>query len=345
MVAICIASPEGQVGKTALCIGLARKFAAEGKRVGYFKPFSIDGGEGPGADPDCAFAAGVLEMGPVETACPVSLGTKDLPSLAGNAADLVKKIQPAFAEAARARDVVLVEAIAGLDTGQPGALLLSAFLAAIPAKLVVLLQYTEQGIRRSYDLIDPGLKSRVAGVVINAVPANMAGQKAQLASGIMAPVFGFIPQERSLMAISVAEIVRAIAAEEVIAGDGSSDLVENVMAGAAVVGSGITYFSRKSNKAVVVRGERADMHLAALETPTKVLVLTGGVRPIDQVLKQARRRKVPIMVTKQDTATALSEISRAFEHASFSQQQKLTRLDEILAQSFDFKEFARAVGT
>ncbi len=347
MVALCIASPEGQVGKTAMCIGIARKLQSDGKKAGYFKPISVrtDGGSFKSAYTDCVFANEAMELARnQETLCPVVIDQKDLNAAASRSGDFVKKIEDAYRVVSLDKDVMVVEGPAGLKKADPGTAFLAAILSAIPARLIVVLQYTEKGLMADFEGIETGLKAKISGLIVNAVPSNRMAQKAQLCSGIGVPVLGFVPQDRTLMGISVRDITEAISGEELSPGDGATELVENVMAGAAVLDSGPSYFNRKSNKAVLVRGERADMQLAALETPTKVMVLTGGVKPIDQVSKQARRRKVPIVVTQEDTVTALSLVSDAVQKATFAHRQKLSKLDEILAQNFDFKGLYKSVG-
>lgn len=347
MIALCVASPQGQAGKTALCCGIARKLQNDGKKVGYFKPVTVvpAGQTEKSAYGDCEFANEVLGLArSAGILCPVVIAEKDLATATKGIADLTKKIQDAYQEASRDQDVMIIEGPAGLSKGSPGAVLLGVILAAIPAKLVVLVQYKGTPVKADIDGIDSSLKSKMIGVVVNGVPANRMAAKAQITSGLNTPVFGVAPQDRTLMGISVRDIVQALGAEEVTPGDGAAELVENVLVGAAVLDHGPLYFNRKSNKAVLIRGERPDMQLAALETPTKVLVLTGGVKPIDQVLRQARRRKVPVVVASQDTQTALSKVSDAVQSARFVHRQKLNKFEEILAQNLDFKALYKAAG-
>lgn len=345
MKTLCIASPEGQVGKTAVCSGIAKKLQSDGKRVGYFKPVSVtrDGiSSGLG---DCEFLNEVLELGkPAHELCPVVIGRNELAAAAKRLSDITKKVQEAYREASTDMDVMVIEGPAGLARGSVTTALLGAILDAIPAKLVVVLEYLGRPLQPEFDAMDPDIRRRVVGAVINGVPSNRMATKQQLVAGIDVPVFGILPQDRTLMGLSVQEVSQAAGAGQVTLADGGGELVENVMVGAAVLDHGPLYFGRKTNKAVLVRGERPDMQLAALETPTKVLVLTGGVKPIDQVAKQARRRKVPIVVTQRDTESALASVAEATQVAAFTHRQKLAKLDEILAGNFDFKALYKAIG-
>ena len=57
------------------------------------------------------------------------------------------------------------------------------------------------------------------------------------------------------------------------------ELIENFSIGAMNVEQALTYFRRIPRKAVITGGDRADIQLAALETDTVALVLTGNLFP------------------------------------------------------------------
>ena len=108
--------------------------------------------------------------------------------------------------------------------------------------------------------------------------------------------------------------------------------------------SGIDYFGRMANKAVVIRGERADMQLAALETSTKCLILTGNSKPLPPVVNQAEDKRVPIMVVKHDTSGTIAGIEEALAKTSFYNPQKLQKFENILGRYFDFTALCSELG-
>lgn len=346
MIALIVASPEGQVGKTVVSAGLLRRMLSEGRKAGYFRPFSLpDSGGLPSAGQECRFLQAVLELHEsAEAMCPLSLPPGELSAALG-AADKVEAVRKAFGEVSRDKDVVVVESPAGLGPGGPASRLMADVLGQAAGSLLVILQYSAAPLRSSLSSMDSGLKKRAVGVVVNAVPASrMAEVKGPMSTELDLPVLGVLPQDRSLMGITVNELAGAAEARVVTPWNGTSELIENVMIGAATVDHGPLYYSRKQNKAVVVRAERPDMQLAALETQTKCLVLTGGGQPISTVVKQAEARKVPILVTGHDTQTALSRIEAAIRHSTISSEQKLRKIDELMGQSFDFKKLYKGIG-
>jgi len=72
------------------------------------------------------------------------------------------------------------------------------------------------------------------------------------------------------------------------------------------------YFQNAANKVVVVGGDRAEIILAALETPTAAIVLTGSYVPSPAVLARARSSACPIVSVASDTVSATDGIQRLF---------------------------------
>ncbi|WP_341473776.1 DRTGG domain-containing protein [Desulfofundulus thermobenzoicus] len=73
--------------------------------------------------------------------------------------------------------------------------------------------------------------------------------------------------------------------------------------------SALTYLRRSADKAVILGGDRADMALAALETSTAVLILTGGLYPDVKVIARAQEKNVPLILVHYDTYTTVEKIN------------------------------------
>jgi len=157
-------------------------------------------------------------------------------------------------------------------------------------------------------------------------------------------ILGVLPEDRVLFSLTVGELAELVQGEVLNCAEKSGEVVENLMLGAMAVDSGLDYFGRKAGKAVVIRGERPDMQLAALETPTKCLVLSGGVSPINAVLRSAGDKGIPIILTKGDTASVVSSVELALGKPRFNQEKKLPRLIEIMEQQFDFPAVYKGLG-
>ncbi|MFO8101505.1 MAG: DRTGG domain-containing protein [Dehalococcoidia bacterium] len=117
--------------------------------------------------------------------------------------------------------------------------------------------------------------------------------------------------ENNSKGISINELAECLEGEILNLPEKSGEMVENLMVGAMCVDPAPLYFNVKSNKAVITRGDRADIQMGALNTPTKCLILTGGTRPIPSVMQMAEEKGVPILVVGKDTPTVLDDLEQS----------------------------------
>jgi BioD-like phosphotransacetylase family protein len=299
-----IVSAEEAAGKTAICAGISINLLNAGKKVGYLKPQA----EGKGhADGDISFMRKVL-------------GLEDIV----NAPDIVK-----------GRDIVLVEAMLGKTASDAASQDTYGAAREMKAQAIGVEAYTGQPSK--YADVYKGFGDSFLGVVINKVPQSQlkrVKEEAGAALGVGGiKVLGVIPENRILLAITVGELAESIQGKILNNAEKAEELVENYMLGAMVVDSGLDYFGRKSHKAAVIRQNRPDMQLAALETPTNCLVLSGSNEPpVYNVLHKAESTEsaVPDIVTS---------IENALMNARLHQEKKLVKLAEIVKQNLDMKVF------
>lgn len=138
-------------------------------------------------------------------------------------------------------------------------------------------------------------------------------------------VMGVLPEERARLGVSVAELAEDLQAEVLCCPESTDKLVENLMIGALSFSSGEDYFARKDNKAVITRGERPDIALAALSTSTVCLILSNGNETSPQVVHLAEDKGVPVLSVKQGVLSIVDEIEKTFIKARLRQQEKLDK--------------------
>lgn len=189
---------------------------------------------------------------------------------------------------------------------------------------------------------------RFAGVIINKCPRYMVHEinhtfvPSLESEGITC--FGIIPEDRRLLGVTVKQIAdhlggRFVGREESIAG-----LVEHFMVGSMGLDPGEYYFSQRERKAVIVRGDRPDLQMAALNTITSCLVLTKGVEPIEYVRYEAEQEQVPIMVVETDTQDTMKNLESLIESAAFDHSLKLERYEQLLKCCADFQRILGLFG-
>ncbi len=318
-------------GKTALCVGIGTHLKRHNKKVGYFKPLV----PATGIDKDAQFIHQVLGLEePVEALCPFQFTTEAL-----TAEDFPTKLIKAYTTVAKDKDVVLLEGLGGLVDDKH---LQASYQIAntLDAKMVILVPYSTDLLWERVNFCIGMFAQRLLGIVISRVPQGRIESSYTTMVSLFQrggiKVLGVLPEERLLLGISVAELAEHLQAEILCCPEASSGLVENLMIGALSVDPGVDYFARKVNKAVITRGERPDMQLAALATSTKCLILAGGIAPIPQVLHWAEDKGTPILSVKEDTLSTVAKIEEAFLQARFRQQEKQGKLAQILEQRFDF---------
>jgi uncharacterized protein len=211
----------------------------------------------------------------------------------------------------------------------------------LAARVLAVIKY-----REDLQMLDDALASQVCfgdqllGVVLNAVPRQRMPFTQELAKSALegrgVPVLGVLPQERLLLSVSVDELAEFLNGKILCRADKGGELVEHLMVGAMSVDSALTYFRRKPNKAVITGGDRPDIQLAALETSTKCLILTGNLQPSPIILGRAEEVGVPMILVRQDTLTTVEIIERFFGKTRFHQEKKVQRFEEMLADRFDF---------
>ena len=324
MAALYVTSLHAGAGKTTVCAGLGRHLLDDGKKVGFFKPLISDIKSPEAVDSDAEFIKQALALTePIDSLCPVIGGE-------GNLADSIKK---AYARVSKGKDVVIVE-------GMP---IEASFevVAALDAKVIVVEPYSEE-LSKALSIDNyKDFGKYLLGVVVNKVPrSKLSAQFGE--AGI--DILGVLPEDRILFSLTVGELAEHIQGEILNCAEKSAELVENFMLGAMTLDSGLDYFGRKANKAAVVRGERPDMQLAALETSTKCLVLSGGVSPTYAVLRSAEDKGIPIILTRGDTISAVNSIELALGKTKFNQAEKLLRLAEIMEPQFDFPAVYKGLG-
>lgn len=307
-----VVSVEEAAGKTAICAGLGKYLIGEGKKVGYLKPPAPGNS---GADTDVVFIR-------------AALGLPDTVS----APDIIKD-----------NDVVLIEGRVGPKAADGVSRATYEAVKETKAKVIAVEAYTGQ----ASPFIDSyqGFGDSLLGVVINKVPRSRLGQTGERAkadfkaAGI--DILGLIPENRRLLAMTVGELAEGIRGRILNNADKSAELVENYMLGAMVVDSGLDYFGRKDNKAAIIRQDRPDMQLAALETSTSCLVLSGGDEaPNYNVLQKAEVRGIPVIATGAGTDDVIANIEDALNKTRFNQKQKLPVLAEMVAKNLDLKVLA-----
>ena len=354
-VALYVCSTSHFSGKTAVCVGLGKRLLRDGFRFGYLKPLSVvsDVSASRHVDEDAELLATLVgaEVSPHQRV-PVRLVPSDMDEILKSrqfGQTYLQKVRDACERAGRNRDVVLLEGGGNLAEGAIVDLAAASVTRALQASALVVVKYvTDLQLIDDVLLAQSILGDFLLGVVLNAFPS----EKKQFVVDTVIPIlqgreirtFAALPLEHILGAIDVREIVDALDGSILCAERNQDELVENLMVGAMNVTAALSYFRRKPNKAVFTGGDRLDIQLAALETSTRCLVLTGGLQPSSITLSRAEEVGVPVISVKQDTLTAIEIIEACFGKTRFHQEQKIAVFEKLLDEFFDFESLYASLG-
>jgi BioD-like phosphotransacetylase family protein len=331
-----VVSTESYSGKSAISLALALGFQEKGLAVNYMKPIGASlrrfGEEF--IDEDAYFAWQALGIeADWELASPILLTQEMIEaSLSGPVAGLEEKITNALSRLSEGQDVIIMEALSGLDSGRALGLPVKRVAQLTDAKVVGVIAHSLNPDLDGMLAMAEACRERLIGIVINGTPPQMVPSLAERIRPFVEyhglPFYGILARDRVLRSITVAELVEELNGEVLCGQEGLDEMVETFIVGAMSGAAALRYFQRKANKAVITGGDRGDIHLAALETSTRCLILTGNLRPSVRLLGKAAERGVPVVLVKDDTLTTTERAEAAIGHVRLSSPKQVARLRE-----------------
>lgn len=352
MKAIVVSSTAPYSGKSGVCIALIKELEARGRDVGYFKPYGTMPALEAGieTDMDAAYINRLLRRpGPVETVCPV-VRTRSFMErvLAGEVGDLRSSMHDAFDKASQGRDVVIVEGTSDISQGMAVGLSLCDLTKALDAQVLLVEKFVGLALPDALLHARDCLGSRLVGAVFNHVresdrPAVVSGAGPFLErAGVR--YFGMLAADPMLSSVTVEELVEALGGTVLTADDHLEENVESFMVGAMGQEKALRFFRRKANKAVITGGDRSDVQLAALETSTRAVILTGNLPPSSQVLARADQLGVPMVMVDMDTLTAVERMEALMGRVRLHGPGKADRIRDIFAEGVRTDDLLAAFG-
>ena len=354
MTTLYITSTAPYAGKSALCVGLGKHFQRNGYSLGYMRPVATTRtliGECT-VDQEASLMCETLGLKePMEWIWPVCFDGPTVEAiLKGEGEKYVRRVLDAFLQISKRHDVVLLEGGSRCTQGLAAGLSCEKIAEMVQAQVLVVAKYDVPTPIVVDDLLadKSRLGDRMIGAVLNGVEPKRLGQVQDLVvpylenQGI--PVYAVLPLDRIFLTVSIGELAEALGGEIICRPDLADSLVENLMIGAMSVDSALRYLHRKLNKAVITGGDRADMQLAAIETATRCLILTGNLQPSPMILNRAEEAGVAMILVKHDTMTTAQIAEDAFGKTRFFGEAKIKRFLEMLDEHFDFDKLYETMG-
>ncbi len=293
MSSLLIVAPEPLSGKTAVAVALGRRFKDAGRTVALVRL----AGDGH-AEADAGLYAGLAfndrrRPGPVEPR-----------------------------EAATDADITLIEAPAGDPLGlaeslAARALIVAAYADPLPADL--------PSFCRS-------LGDSCAGIVITRVPQRRLEATRAAAESVGARLVALIPEDRTLAAPSLGAIAEALEAEATFLDSTRENVIDRPIISSISADPAQGYFARHNPNAVIVRGDKPDQQLGALNAGAPCLIVTGGLPLLSYVKQRAEEEGIPILGTRYDTVAAVQRLEALYAATPFSGRAKVERAAQLAAE-------------
>ncbi len=347
---LLVASTEACSGKSAAILGVAARLQEKGIEIAYTQPV-VSGNliNSPPLESDVQLMAQALSLPPERLRSPLLVldAAKSIDRITGvDRQDYANLLQASVSQLPG--NLVILEGGANLHEGSLFELAAAQVAQVLDAGVLLVNRYDPVS---SIDLLlsaQQQLGHRLLGCIINDIPRDrVESVETTLVpyleqAGI--PVFGVVHRNGLLRSVTVKQLVAQLNAEVLCRPDRLDLMVESLSIGAMNVNSALEYFRRGNNMAVVTGGDRADIQLAALETSTQCLILTGHLAPQPFIVSRAEDLEIPILSVDLDTLTTVEIIDRAFGQVRLQETIKINCARELFGNHCEVDRLISILG-
>lgn len=338
---LLIGSTEAYSGKSATIVGMAHHFRSQGIQIAYGKPLgTCFSQKGDQVDEDVRFIAKTLDLSESRIISPLAFLDEATISKRLHHEDITDYSQTLKQTIQISNHtLVLLEGGSTLDEGILLNLSLVEMSEVLDAPVLLVARFKSALTTGVILAAKQRLGKRLLGVFLNDIPQDQLETAQTVAKPFLEsrgiPVLGILPRSGLLRSASVAELTQRLNAEVLCRPDRLDLMVESLTIGAMNVNAAIKYFSERRNMAVVTGGDRSDIQMAALESNTQCLILTGHIAPTSMVLTRAEELEVPILSVDLDTLTTVEIIEQALGQVRLQEPIKVHYMIQLMGEHFD----------
>lgn len=346
-----IGSMNRHSGKTLLTLGLSVILQKKGYKIGYIKPLGNEPlvRDGEVVDANALFfkeALGLVE--PVEALCPFVLTLDTLSTtLSGKMKHTKDRILKSI-KSIKNKDIVFITGTSDLFEGSVFGINGIRIIKDTAAGALMVEAWNNEETLDDIFAAKEILGEKLEGIILNRVREDSLEFIRKKVRPYLRrnniEVFGLIPEDPLLKAVTVRALVNVLGGKVICAEDKLEGLVENFSIGAMDVSNALKYFRRTPNKAVITGAHRADIQLAALDTSTKCIILTGGLQPNDVIIGNARLKGVPIIIVNEDTYTTVERIEGILGKLKIREKEKLQKIRQLVSDNIDIQGMLKKLG-
>ena len=342
-------------GKTTTSLGLIAALQKKFPRVGYIKPVGqrFVEIEEQKIDEDSVLMDSVYRLNcPLVDMSPIAVEpafTRKYLTHANNEA-LVKKIQDSFDRVAWEKDFVLCEGSGHAGVGSVFDLSNAQVAKTLGCKVIIV---SQGGIGKPIDevALNQALFQRegveIIGVIINKVHESKIPEITKFVrSGLKRKgleLLGVLPHMEILSQPTVNLIAEELRAELLNSPLTLNTLVDDVVVGAMGAQNAMKYFKR--GILLITPGDREDILLAVGATtmpgnPENMagIVLTGGLRPSESVMKALKTIPIPVLLAKEDSYVVASKVHDTIVKTRPADAEKISLIRDLVAKHINVKK-------
>ncbi len=335
---LLIGSIDPYSGKSTVVLALAHTLLQQGIDLAYGKPIGTcpEALEGAACsmDGDVSFLTQTLQLSADHLQPTVVLSAPQQLEARLGGHDQINYAAKFQADLeAMAAPLVLLEGPGTLDEGTIYGLSVEEMAEMANATIVLVTRLKSYLPLDSLMAAKKRLGDRLKGVILNDIRPQQQEKITQVvqpyleAQGI--PVLGIFPHSELLKSVGVGELVNRLHAEVICCPERMDLMVESLCIGAMNVNSALEYFRRGRNMAIITGGDRTDLQLAAMETSTQCLILTGHIPPLPSIISRAEELEIPILSVDLDTLSTVEIIEQALGQVRLHEGIKLNHVFEM----------------
>jgi BioD-like phosphotransacetylase family protein len=355
---VFIAATRQNDGKTTASLGLLSAIQKFYPRIAYIKPVGqrFVEIEEQKIDEDTVLMDRVYRLNcPLVDMSPIAIEPdftrKYIES--ANRDTLVRKIERAFDRVAWEKDFVLCEGSGHAGVGSVFDLSNAQVAKILRAKVVIV---SRGGIGKPIDevALNHALFEKegveIIGVIINKVlPDKVEYIRKLAARGLERKglrLLGVVPHMPFLSKATVTSIRAALDAEMLNASRQINNLVSEVIVGAMGVNNAMRFF--KPGVLLITPGDREDIILAAGASTEggavlSGIVLTGQLRPGENVMKVIRGMPFPVLLSGEDSYQVASKVHDLTVKTQPTDTEKIAIIRDLITKHVDVNQILKAI--
>lgn len=350
---IFIAATHQNDGKTIMSLGLIRGFRGKVSNIGFIKPvgqrYLIE--EEEKIDEDSLLIEKTFDLDcDLKDTSPIAVerGFTERYILKGIRRDLSKKISTSFERVSKNKDLVIIE-----GTGHAGVGSVFDFSNAKVARLLnsKVIMISSGGIGRPIDeiMLNKALFDaegvELIGVIINKVlPRKFNKINKLVRLGLKKKgleTFGVIPYHESLSKPTIRQILDETQIKLLSGEKHLDNIVDKPVVGAMEPKDAIRHIEYRS--LVITPGDREDIILAVIKkqssgkkhTAISGFILSGGMLPAKNILKEVEKLNIPILYSKYDTYTIATSVHDLIVKIRPQDKAKIRLVEQLVKEYVD----------